>query len=43
VDFKNMGTSARDILLLKCRDAIESLHSEIEEERTEKQQLQEEL
>jgi hypothetical protein len=26
-------SNARDILLLKCRDAIESLHAEIEEER----------
>ena len=39
------GTSstARDVLLLKCRDAIESLHCEIEEERSEKQMIQEEL
>jgi len=31
------------MLLLKCRDAIESLHAEIEEERADKQHLQEEL
>lgn len=37
------GPSARDALLLKCRDAIESLHIEIEEERNEKQRLSEEL
>ncbi|CDW72869.1 UNKNOWN [Stylonychia lemnae] len=36
-----IGNSARDALLLKCRDAIESLHLEIEEERTEKQRLTE--
>ena len=33
----NSGPTARDVLLLKCRDAIESLHLEIEEERMEKQ------
>ena len=33
------GSTTRDVLLLKCRDAIESLHQEIEEERTEKAQL----
>jgi hypothetical protein len=33
----------RDMLLLKCRDAIESLHGEIEEERIEKSRIQEEL
>ncbi len=37
------GPSARDVLLLKCRDAIESLHLELEEERNEKQRLIEEL
>lgn len=30
-------------MLLKCRDAIESLHLEIEEERSEKQRLAEEF
>lgn len=30
-------------MLLKCRDAIENLHAEIEEERNEKIRLQEEL
>lgn len=35
--------TARDALLLKCRDAIESLHLEIEEERAEKQRLADEL
>ena len=29
----------RDVLLLKCRDAIEELHREIEEERAVKSQL----
>lgn len=32
----HINTSSRDMLLLKCRDAIESLHAEIEEERMEK-------
>jgi FtsZ-binding cell division protein ZapB len=39
----NVTTAARDTLLLKCRDAIESLHLEIEEERAEKQRLSEDL
>lgn len=30
------GPSARDVLLLKCRDAIETLHIELEDERSEK-------
>jgi hypothetical protein len=30
------GPSARDVLLLKCKDAIETLHIELEEERNEK-------
>jgi hypothetical protein len=33
------SSSTRDALLLKCRDAIESLHGEIEEERTEKHRV----
>ena len=37
------GPTARDALLLKCRDAIESLHIELEEERQEKQRIGEEL
>lgn len=37
------GSTARDALLLKCRDAIERLHIEIEEERAEKQRLGEEM
>ena len=36
------GPSARDVLLLKCRDAIETLHIELEDERSEKQRLVEE-
>ena len=31
------------MLLLKCKDAIETLHLELEAERTDKQQLGEEL
>ena len=38
-----LGSSARDVLLLKCRDAIENLHAEIEEERSEKLRLADEL
>ena len=34
------GPTARDALLLKCRDAIESLHIELEEERQEKQRTE---
>ena len=37
------GPSARDVLLLKCRDAIETLHIELEEERTEKLRLIDEV
>jgi hypothetical protein len=37
------GPSARDVLLLKCKDAIETLHIELEDERTEKQRLTEDL
>jgi hypothetical protein len=35
--------NARDVLLLKCKDAIESLHGEIEAEREDKLRLQDEL
>ena len=37
------GPSARDVLLLKCKEAIETLHGELEEERNEKQRLSEEV
>ncbi len=37
------GPSARDVLLLKCKDAIETLHIELEEERNEKQRLSEDM
>ena len=37
------GPTARDALLLKCRDAIESLHIELEEERQEKQRIGDEM
>lgn len=37
------GPSARDVLLLKCKDAIETLHVELEEERTDKQRLCDEV
>jgi len=33
----------RDMLLLRCRDAIEELHHEIEEERSQKNLLQREV
>ena len=33
----------RDVLLLRCRDAIEELHSEIEEERNQKAKLQKQV
>lgn len=34
---------SRDLLLLRCRDAIEELHAEIEEERSVKGHLQREI
>ena len=34
------GDQSRDVLLLRCRDAIEELHTEIEGERNQKIQLQ---
>ena len=37
------GPSARDVLLLKCKDAIEMLHIDLEEERSEKQRLGDDL
>ncbi len=37
------GPSARDVLLLKCKDAIETLHLELEEERTEKERMGNEM
>ena len=37
------GDPSRDVLLLRCRDAIEELHTEIEGERNQKLQLQQEL
>ncbi len=37
------GPSARDVLLLKCKDAIETLHLELEEERTEKERMSNEM
>ena len=37
------GEQSRDVLLLRCRDAIEELHIEIEDERNQKLQLQKEL
>jgi len=36
----NHAATERDTLLLKCRDAIESLHQELEEERNEKRNLE---
>ena len=33
----------RDVLLLRCRDAIEELHTEIEDERNQKLAVQQEL
>ena len=33
------GPSARDMLLIKCKQAIETLHLELEQEREEKVQL----
>jgi len=39
MDNQRGGPSARDVLLLKCRDAIEALHCELEEERSEKSRL----
>ena len=38
-----MDGQQRDLLLLRCRDAIEELHHEIEDERNQKLQLQREL
>jgi hypothetical protein len=37
------GPSARDVLLLKCKDAIEGLHIELQEERAIKQHMTEEM
>ena len=37
------GPSARDVLLLKCKDAIETLHVELEEERNIKQSFADEI
>ena len=37
------GPSARDVLLLKCKDAIETLHVELEDERNMKQRLADEI
>ena len=41
-DADTKGTG-RDHLLLKCRDVIEELHHEIEQEKAQKRQLQQEL
>ena len=39
----NTEGQQRDLLLLRCRDAIEELHHEIEDERNQKTLLQREL